>query len=280
MLRRFFRRKEAKLIIILAILLAGQKLQSTSAKEPFVTLELQVPQNQQLREYASLIKFMLKDIGIEVRIKEGPTMRGEVPDYQLNLLTYKLSNNPYIYPYFTVGNNYNSWYDDEYNEELLKAGLATSDPAEKKIIYNLWQEHVMDQLPYLPLTSPLEYYAIKETIQNYHPNYGFYYPAISREDGGETLTLAEESFPENFNPLNYGDDSSEKAIASVLQGLYTLNYLGEIVPQLASAEPIISENQLTWTISLREDIFWQDGEKFTAEDVYFSVMAYTSLYFW
>jgi peptide/nickel transport system substrate-binding protein len=41
------------------------------------------------------------------------------------------------------------------------------------------------------------------------------------------------------------------------------------IPHLAS-EATPSEDGLTWTITLRDDILWHDGEPFTAEDVVFS----------
>lgn len=51
-------------------------------------------------------------------------------------------------------------------------------------------------------------------------------------------------------------------------GAMTENYMTEKVD--------VSEDQKTWTFKLKEDIKWSDGEPFTADDVIFTYLLYTS----
>ncbi|NWG16856.1 MAG: hypothetical protein HXY41_09495 [Chloroflexi bacterium] len=48
---------------------------------------------------------------------------------------------------------------------------------------------------------------------------------------------------------------------------------GQTIPWLATAWSL-SDDQLTWTFTLREGVRWQDGQPFTADDVVFSIQYY------
>ncbi|MHA1910479.1 MAG: ABC transporter substrate-binding protein, partial [Candidatus Kariarchaeaceae archaeon] len=124
--------------------------------------------------------------------------------------------------------------------------------------------------------NPTTYTARQITVGNYYPSYGSFYPTLTRADAGTTLVYAASAGPINLNPVQYADSGSSNAFSHCLDGMYTYDYDFNVVPQLASDDPIISEDSLTWTVPLRDDIFWQDGEQFDAYDVYFSVMAYTN----
>ncbi len=48
---------------------------------------------------------------------------------------------------------------------------------------------------------------------------------------------------------------------------------GETIPWLAT-DWTLSDDQRTWTFTLREGVTWQDGQPFTAQDVAFTVQYY------
>lgn len=73
--------------------------------------------------------------------------------------------------------------------------------------------------------------------------------------------------------LNSGTTSSQDAgmvAASVFDGLVSLNRNGEIEPMLAT-EWTTSDDLMTWEFTLRDDVFFHDGEALTAEDVKFTL---------
>jgi peptide/nickel transport system substrate-binding protein len=81
----------------------------------------------------------------------------------------------------------------------------------------------------------------------------------------------------NFNPLLYVNTGCETAVEfSVFDALWKIDPAGNFVPNLAVELPTqqnggISADGLTWTIKLRPDVAWHDGQPFTAADVVFTM---------
>jgi peptide/nickel transport system substrate-binding protein len=81
----------------------------------------------------------------------------------------------------------------------------------------------------------------------------------------------------NFNPLLYVNTGIETAVEnSVFDAMWKINPRGEFVPNLAVEIPTvanggISEDGLEWTIKLRPDVKWHDGQPFTAKDAVFTI---------
>lgn len=79
-----------------------------------------------------------------------------------------------------------------------------------------------------------------------------------------------------FNPLLYVNTGIETAVQyAVFSTLWQVNEKGEFIPDLAEEIPSvanggISEDGLTWTVHLRKDVKWHDGQPFTSKDVRFT----------
>ena len=61
------------------------------------------------------------------------------------------------------------------------------------------------------------------------------------------------------------------ALAHMYAGLYKKLEDGSVVPDLAAGEPEVSEDGLTYTIKLKDDLVWSDGEPITAHDFVFGI---------
>lgn len=73
-----------------------------------------------------------------------------------------------------------------------------------------------------------------------------------------------------LNPLLATYNPVDRDItALIFEGLTTTNQYGEIVPNLAESWTI-SPDGLDYFVTLRQDVLWQDGLPFTAEDVVFT----------
>jgi len=73
-----------------------------------------------------------------------------------------------------------------------------------------------------------------------------------------------------FNPV-YADDVYLQDLYSLLfESLFMLDEDTNAVPVLAKSWEV-SENGLEWTITIRSDVYWHDGVKFTANDVNFTL---------
>lgn len=73
----------------------------------------------------------------------------------------------------------------------------------------------------------------------------------------------------NMNPI-FATSASDSAAASLMfSSLFTYDQENRLVGELARGHQI-SDDGLIYTISLRDDVFWHDGEQLTSDDVVFT----------
>jgi peptide/nickel transport system substrate-binding protein len=83
--------------------------------------------------------------------------------------------------------------------------------------------------------------------------------------------------PNTLNPLLADDEASLAVVSLIFDSLLAVDpQTGALVPNLAR-DWRISADGLTITFDLRDDVFWHDGEPFTAEDVEFTFEALATL---
>jgi peptide/nickel transport system substrate-binding protein len=76
-----------------------------------------------------------------------------------------------------------------------------------------------------------------------------------------------------INPL-LAQSQTDKSLSNlVYSGLYKYDDRGNLVPDLAASLPVISSNQRQFTITLKPNLTWQDGNALTADDVVFTIQA-------
>ncbi|WFA09477.1 peptide ABC transporter substrate-binding protein [Tissierella sp. Yu-01] len=73
-----------------------------------------------------------------------------------------------------------------------------------------------------------------------------------------------------LNPLMTSNLSYYYFSKLIYEGLYEFNDSLEPTPQLAESHTILDDGK-TVLVKLREDVYWHDGEKFTTEDVMFTI---------
>ncbi|WP_418459151.1 peptide ABC transporter substrate-binding protein [Brucella intermedia] len=99
-------------------------------------------------------------------------------------------------------------------------------------------------------------------------------PPPSSPAGVIVVGLSQE--PVSFHPLMPGVEVDEIIWTNVYSALWVAQPDGSLKPDLATEVPSIengqiSEDGLRWTVTLRDDVKWHDGEPFTAEDVKYSL---------
>jgi len=106
----------------------------------------------------------------------------------------------------------------------------------------------------------------------------------SSETDGQVVTYtAISSKVLGMDPMDIGDTTSSKVASGIYECLYQYHYLKrpyELIPSLAAAMPTVSEDGLTYTIRLRDDVYFQDdacfessggqGRKLVADDVVYA----------
>ena len=104
-------------------------------------------------------------------------------------------------------------------------------------------------------------------------------PASSSKDVGKPVTgdwlvIHSLSDPEVLNPLTSSDSASSEVDGYIFESLLTREPRTlALKPYVALARPEISQDKLTYTFKIRQDVRFQDGRPLTGEDVLFSVKA-------
>ncbi len=89
----------------------------------------------------------------------------------------------------------------------------------------------------------------------------------------EVLRLPGGGYWGHPSPFGFNRGPGYMRASLVFDTLVWRDASGETIPWLATAWHL-SDDQLTWTFTLREGVRWQDGEPFTADDVVFSYQHY------
>ena len=87
---------------------------------------------------------------------------------------------------------------------------------------------------------------------------------------GGTLTFATVSEPLTFNLALSNDASSSGVLGYLFEGLTETSWLSNDVEPALAESWTHSQDGLTWTFLLRQNVTWHDGEPFTAHDVEFT----------
>lgn len=94
------------------------------------------------------------------------------------------------------------------------------------------------------------------------------YPAWAQT--GKTLRIAIPNNPTTIDPINNVGHDSMVLGATVFENLVEMDANGDLRPQLAIKMPDISEGGTIYDFDLRTDVYFQNGQKLTAEDVKYS----------
>ena len=81
------------------------------------------------------------------------------------------------------------------------------------------------------------------------------------------LRIGVAGAPGNINPLDSGSELTQWPAEAIMESLYTYDEELNSVPLLAAGEPVISADRLTWTIPLRQDVEFHNGDAFNAHHV-------------
>jgi len=81
------------------------------------------------------------------------------------------------------------------------------------------------------------------------------------------LRIGVAGAPSNINPLDSGSELTRWIAEPIMETLYTYDADLKSVPLLASGQPQVSADRLSWTIPLRRDVTFHNGDAFDAHHV-------------
>ncbi|MDP3142740.1 MAG: ABC transporter substrate-binding protein, partial [Candidatus Omnitrophota bacterium] len=93
--------------------------------------------------------------------------------------------------------------------------------------------------------------------------------AAGNKYGGEII-LSTTADPRSFNPILAKETSTTLITGLMFEGLTRTNAVNLTAEPNLAEKWQVSSNGLVWTFNLRKNIFWSDGQRFTADDVVFT----------
>jgi peptide/nickel transport system substrate-binding protein len=88
---------------------------------------------------------------------------------------------------------------------------------------------------------------------------------------GGTYTEGVLGEPRFINPIIAQNQSDKDLVRLVYSGLYKFDSAGVLVPDMADSALQISSDQKQYTVKLKSNLKWQDGQSITADDVIFTI---------
>ena len=99
--------------------------------------------------------------------------------------------------------------------------------------------------------------------------YANYTEAVPAEGGSYREGIIGQ--PRFINPLLATTDTDRSIVKLVFAGLYKLDAIGNVVPDMAEAMPAVSENGQEYTVKIKSNSKWHDGTPVTADDIVFTI---------
>lgn len=150
-------------------------------------------------------------------------------------------------------------------DELITSIRTTTDFAEREALMHQAEDMLMNTGALLPLYYYNDVYMQKDYVSNIYSNLFGYKFFMFAKTNGDTLRLNLGSEPDKLDPaLNSTVDGACLAVNS-FAGLYTYDDSCNAVPDLAADEQV-SEDGLTYTLTLLPDLKWSDGSELNAND--------------
>lgn len=156
--------------------------------------------------------------------------------------------------------------DWEAYDELIAQIKTETDTAKREELMHQAEDMVMDTGALVPLYYYNDIYLQKENVTGiYSNNYGFKYFMFADAGDSTTLRLNLASEPDKLDPaLNTTVDGACLVVNS-FEGLYAYDGENQLVPALCDSYEV-TDDGLTYTFTLKDDLKWSDGSELTAKD--------------
>jgi oligopeptide transport system substrate-binding protein len=246
-----------------------------------VTLELVLSDTESNRKLGEYVQSELSILdGLSIEIKQMPykqvteshakgdfdiSFNGWGPDYP-DPLTYLAT--------FSKGQIYGiatGYESKEYNDILNKAknSQTTKDAWE---LFVKAEKLLLDDAYLSPIYQRGVSYIQKEYVKDiaiatFGPKYSYKWADVDKDN--KTLNITNSADITSLDAAKIRDTLSREVTLNVMEGLVRMDKDLNVVPGVAK-EWQNSEDGKIWTFKLRDDAYWNNGEKVTANDFEFS----------
>lgn len=261
-----------------------------------VSLEFSSEDDSWMREHAFMIQRAFSDLGVSTTLDDRPlnqlyaqswtpaglenmvSMSTHGPDPQRGL-----DPNPLLMRrHKSSPSNYDNYWHPELNEILDRQRGMTGNREGRKRLVGRAQEIFAEDVGGLITLIPDVVTAANERKWNgYVPTPGngptgdaFQWTEVNLQPQTDDRSYVKGTTI-SMNSLNLpwsGGGAEAKRLTYIYDGLFDASPQLDVIPALATSAEFVDDT--TVEMSLREGVTWHDGERFTAEDVKFSVEFY------
>ncbi|MDR1598635.1 MAG: ABC transporter substrate-binding protein [Oscillospiraceae bacterium] len=205
------------------------------------------------------------------------TPPGPERDFDLYTMGFSLSAEPdptgglFDYDAYTEGGFNASGYYNERSQELIKLGKATFVQEERAAIYKEWAALMNEEVPTSIVAYRGEFWGVNNRVSGLDLGTYAEWPDVIKDvtlEGDQILKLGEVSFDGKFNPIYADKVYDQWIVRCVFEAPVIVSKQGEYVPGIADFE--LSNENKTYTFTLKEGIKFSDGEPLTTEDFYYT----------
>ena len=157
-------------------------------------------------------------------------------------------------------------------DSLIKEIKSDTDLVDREAKMHQAEDMLMATGAVMPIYYYNDLYMQKTDVDGiYSTIFGTkFFMYATKKSGDKTLKLCLASEPDHLDPaLNSSVDGACLASNSFV-GLYVSDKDGKYQPALADGEPQVSDDGLTYTVTLKDGLKWSDGSALTAKDFEYS----------
>ncbi|MDR1263016.1 MAG: ABC transporter substrate-binding protein [Oscillospiraceae bacterium] len=199
-------------------------------------------------------------------------------DFDIYTMGFSLGADPdpsgglFDYEAFSAGGFNASGYYNEHSQTLIKEGKTTFGTEERAAIYKEWATFMNEEVPTSIVAYRSEIWGVNDRVSGLDLGTYADWTDVIRNvtlEGDQILKLGETSFDSKFNPI-YADKVYDQWINyCVFESPIKVNAEGEYVSTSIADYELSNENK-TYTFTLKEGVKFSDGEPLTTEDFYFT----------
>ncbi|NLO48990.1 MAG: peptide ABC transporter substrate-binding protein [Clostridiales bacterium] len=154
-------------------------------------------------------------------------------------------------------------------DELIAQIKTSTDYAQRETLMHQAEDMLMKTYCIIPIYYYNDIYMLKPEVSGLYSNaYGIKY-FMYTDAPNNKIRLLLGSEPDRLDPaLNSTVDGATLA-ANSFAGLYRYDAEGNLVPDLAESHTV-SDDELTYTFTLKEGLKWSDGSELNANDFVYS----------
>lgn len=282
-------------MILLCLILAVPSLLAPvkSLHEPLFTITLIAPGNANLvrRQWALIIANSLRNVGIDARVVYlgwGAVYdRVLTPAIENVGLTYDEGGFDALFIGWTpglvpdpkqifygdaatlapTGNNYYLWTDPA-NDGIIEDYVTASTSADRDAALIRWQRYFNEQMPDIQILYETNVAARNPAVDNVQWLHFNVRPSPEWFITSKTeVTYASTGEIVALNPPLSSSWYDSIVFGPIFSSLADYSYDRKLIPNLATSWAFEGN---TWTINIRQNVKWHDGEEFTADDVLFT----------